>query len=103
MLSPNYWDNNSVGNKHWFFVLEGIKNDKPTRGIYNEFLSAELEIIKSIIATNIKENEIARNKAAALSEKNKLIEILDSKQDKELKGMTKEQILARINDLEKAS
>jgi hypothetical protein len=43
MKSPNYWDNNSVGNKHWFFILEGCCNPDATRGIYNEFLSNELE------------------------------------------------------------
>jgi hypothetical protein len=42
-LSPNYWGNNSVGNKHTFFVLHGAKNDEPTRGIYNEFLHPRLE------------------------------------------------------------
>jgi len=41
--SPNYWDNNAVGNKHWFFILEGCKNDEPCRGIYNEFLRGDLE------------------------------------------------------------
>lgn len=43
MLSPNYWDGRSTGNKHWFFVLEGCINSEPTRGIYNEFLKPELE------------------------------------------------------------
>lgn len=43
MFSPNYWDDNKSGNKHWFFILEGCKCDLPTRGIYNEFLSPELE------------------------------------------------------------
>jgi hypothetical protein len=43
VLSPNYWDENQVGNKHWFFILEGCKNPEPTRGIYNEFLNAKLE------------------------------------------------------------
>lgn len=43
MFSPNYWDNNAVGNKHWFFVLDGCKNDEPTRGIFNEFLRSDLE------------------------------------------------------------
>jgi hypothetical protein len=43
MLSPNYWGDNAVGNKHTFFVLDGAKNDEPTRGFYNEFLHPRLE------------------------------------------------------------
>lgn len=43
VLSPNYWDDNAVGNKHWFFLLEGCNNPLPTRGIYNEFLHSRLE------------------------------------------------------------
>lgn len=41
-LSPNYWGDNAVGNKHTFFVLDGAKNTEPTRGIYNEFLHPRL-------------------------------------------------------------
>lgn len=41
--SPNHWDDHATGNKHWFFILEGCKNDAPTRGIYNEFLKPELD------------------------------------------------------------
>jgi hypothetical protein len=43
MLSPNYWGANAVGNKHTFFVVDGAKNDDPTRGFYNEFLHHRLE------------------------------------------------------------
>lgn len=43
MLSPNYWGDNAVGNKHTFFVLEGAKSDEDMRGIYNEFLHPRLE------------------------------------------------------------
>lgn len=42
MLSPNYWDDNKVGNKHWFFMLDGCKTDVPARGLYNEFLKPSL-------------------------------------------------------------
>lgn len=47
-LSPNYWGNNTVGNKHTFFVLHGAKNDEPTRGIYNEFLHPRLETHRKV-------------------------------------------------------
>ena len=43
MLSPNYWGDNHVGNKHTFFVLEGAQSDEDTRGFYNEFLHPRLE------------------------------------------------------------
>jgi uncharacterized protein YfaP (DUF2135 family) len=42
LLSPNYWDGASIGNKHFIFCIGGCKNDTPTRGIYNEFLSHTL-------------------------------------------------------------
>lgn len=45
--SPNYWDR-LVGNKHWFFILEGCKNPDPVRGIYNEFLAADLEAHRKV-------------------------------------------------------
>lgn len=41
-LSPNYWDG-GVGNKHFFFVLDGCKNDGEARGFFNEFLSNDLD------------------------------------------------------------
>jgi hypothetical protein len=43
MLSPNYWGDNHVGNKHTFFVLDGARSDEDTRGFYNEFLHPRLE------------------------------------------------------------
>jgi hypothetical protein len=43
MLSPNFWGDNAVGNKHTFFVLDGAKSDEDTRGFYNEFLHPRLE------------------------------------------------------------
>lgn len=43
MLSPNYWGDNAVGNKHTFFILENAKNEEDARGFYNEFLHPRLE------------------------------------------------------------
>lgn len=43
MHSPNHWDDNAAGNKHWFFVLDGCKTPDAARGIYNEFLNPGLE------------------------------------------------------------
>lgn len=43
MNSPNHWDGNAVGNKHWFFILDNCANDEPTRGIYNEFLDNKFD------------------------------------------------------------
>lgn len=43
MNSPNHWDA-SIGNKHTFFILDGVKNDEAsTRGFFNEFLHPDLE------------------------------------------------------------
>lgn len=43
LASPNHWDGQQIGNKHWFFILKDALNPEPVRGIYNEFLKPELE------------------------------------------------------------
>ena len=41
-LSPNYWDK-EIGNKHYFFMLEGCKNSSPKiRSFHNENLCSDL-------------------------------------------------------------
>lgn len=42
MNSPNHWDGQETGNKHYFFMLEGAKQPGTTRGFYNEYLRNEL-------------------------------------------------------------
>ena len=42
MNSPNHWDGEKTGNKHWFFILDGCKNDSKARGFFNEFLDEGL-------------------------------------------------------------
>lgn len=41
-LSPNHWDDNNVGNKHYMFMLEGCKCPNPIRGFHNENLVPDL-------------------------------------------------------------
>jgi hypothetical protein len=43
MLSPNFWADSTIGNKHYFFMLDGCVNDGTARGIYNEFLHSNLD------------------------------------------------------------
>jgi hypothetical protein len=42
MLSPNQWDGREIGNKHFFFMLDGCQNDGTARGFFNEFLGESL-------------------------------------------------------------
>lgn len=41
-LSPNHWGENTVGNKYYFFMLEGAKSGKMIRSFHNENLKGDL-------------------------------------------------------------
>lgn len=44
MMSPNFWDDQQgIGNKHFFFMLQGAVNDGSARGFFNEFLRPDLD------------------------------------------------------------
>ncbi len=42
VLSPNFWGENRIGNKHFFFMLEGCKTDEAPKPFLNEFLAQSL-------------------------------------------------------------
>ena len=57
MLSPNHWDDKAIGNKHFFFMLEGCKNPDQVRGFYNEFLNEDLRKhrkVFEVLSSNMK-------------------------------------------------
>lgn len=41
-LSPNHWSDQAIGNKHYFFMLDGCKADADVRGFHNENLLPDL-------------------------------------------------------------
>jgi len=64
-LSPNFW-NDTSGNKHYMFLLEGCKSDEKTRPFFNEFLKPELsadrkvfEILGSKVNVDKAEDELS--------------------------------------------
>lgn len=56
-LSPNHWGENNVGNKHYFFMLEGCKSPVAIRSFHNENLLPELaqhrKVLEVLGATNM--------------------------------------------------
>ena len=48
-LSPNFWGENNVGNKHYMFFLEGCKSDTPLRSFHNEYLNNELRDHRKVL------------------------------------------------------
>ena len=49
MESPNHWGDNAVGNHHTFFILEGCANPDSVRGLYNEFLSSDMQKHRKVL------------------------------------------------------
>jgi len=66
MNSPNYWNDEQIGNKHWFFILDKCLNPDKARGFYNEFLKKELhdhrkvfEVLSSEMKTDYSDKQLS--------------------------------------------
>ena len=66
MLSPNYWGDNKVGNKHFMFILEHCESNESTRPFFNEFLKEEFnsnrkffEVLGSKLKLNPPTNQVS--------------------------------------------
>lgn len=49
MNSPNYWNGQTVGNKHYFFILDKCKTEESPSGFFNEFLNRDLHKHKQVL------------------------------------------------------
>lgn len=66
MNSPNFWNEQEVGHKHYFFMLEDCVNPDPVRGFYNEFLRSDLhshrkvfEVLGASLMAESTENQLS--------------------------------------------
>ena len=64
-----------------------------------ETLSLKLELVKHIISVKLQEAEEACNRANKASEKEKLLRLLDEKQNEALRALTPEEIQERLKAL----
>lgn len=48
-MSPNFWGDKKVGNRHWFFFIKDCLNPDPVRGVYNEFLRPDLHEHRKVL------------------------------------------------------
>jgi len=51
LWSPNHWGENAKGNKHLFFIVDGMRNNGDLRGFFNEFLHPSLNEHRKVFET----------------------------------------------------
>ena len=83
---------NSIGSA----VSKNFVDDTPA---VSPELTLKLEVVKSIIATKKAENAAAAKKIADKAELDLLTSLLAEKQNDELKGKSKDELLARIKEI----
>jgi len=57
-LSPNHWNDNQVGNKHYFFMLENCKAPESIRSFHNENLIPEIAAHRKVLEVLGAQNKI---------------------------------------------
>ena len=63
-------------------------------------LQAKLEVVKAIIEVKLVQAEAAKKRAEKAAERQRLMEVLHSKKDQELQGLSVEEIERRLSQLE---
>lgn len=66
-LSPNHWGENNVGNKHYFFMLDGCKAPTSIRSFHNENLLPELAAHRKVLEVLGSTNMIEKSSGEQLS------------------------------------
>lgn len=63
-------------------------------------LQAKLEVVKAIIEVKLAQAEATKKHAEKIAERQRLMEVLQSKKDQELQGLSVEEIERRLSQLE---
>ena len=63
-------------------------------------LQAQLEVVKAIIEVKLAQAEAAKKRAEKAAERQRLMEVLHSKKDQELQGLSVEEIERRLSQLD---
>lgn len=63
-------------------------------------LQAKLEVVKAIIEVKLTQAEATKKRAEKIAERQRLMEVLHSKKDQELQGLSVEEIERRLSQLE---
>lgn len=48
MHSPNHWNEQKTGNRHYFFILQECKREGSSRGFFNEYLHDDLRVHRKV-------------------------------------------------------
>ena len=63
-------------------------------------LQAQLEVVKAIIEVKLAQADAAKKRAEKFAERQRLMEVLHSKKDQELQGLSVEEIERRLSQLD---